>query len=210
VFFYNPILCVAMLGWRAFRNSWRAESMAIAAVLLTGLGTYAKFCSWGGDASWGPRFLLTLLPLAIVPLTWVSWPGRCAARLGFASVIGVSVFVQLLGVFVPIATDYSYQDDPRVAAVEQQLMIACDDDVLIHYMPSFSPIGLHVREWKGWQTSLRWSPYDASSARRSYTVVGALLLGLLVVSIGMLVREMRREDRRLKLRSSHVRQPMIL
>jgi hypothetical protein len=192
VFFYNPMLVVALFGWRQFAAAARVEAVTAGTTVVIGLCMYATFWNWAGDAAWGPRFLVTVLPFAIMPLAWVVWwrPRGlfCAAA---SLLIAASVAVQLLGTFVPIRADYEYKQDRRHLAVERFLQIGDDPDVLLHYIPSFSPLVRHARDWEGARTSLRWFPYDADRRTRSATVVGLLALLLVVVSGGMILSRLR-------------------
>jgi len=70
IFLFSPVLCLSLLGARAF---WRAQPtlsfgiLALTATLLIALRT----AQWWGGVTWGPRFLLPLLPLLILPVAAV-------------------------------------------------------------------------------------------------------------------------------------------
>jgi hypothetical protein len=192
VFFYNPILCLALFGWPGLWRARRAEAATSLAVVGLALVTYSTFWNWAGDASWGPRFLVTVLPFAVLPLAWVPW-ARCgvALRTAVVGIVAVSICVQALGTFVPIRPDYAYKWDRRQHTVERFLAIGRDDNVLIHYLPSYSPLWQHVRNWRGFETSLRWFPYHESGGRAA-TPVGVAAACLLALSAAMLARAARR------------------
>ncbi len=192
VFFYNPILAVALFGWPGFRRARTAEAATAFVIIALGLVTYAKFWNWAGDASWGPRFLVTVLPFATLPIAWAPWASWGMAARGTAlAVAALSFWVQALGVFVPIRPDYAYKWDRQQAAVERSLVIGPDDNVLIHFLPSYSPLWKHLEGFEGLRSSLRWFPY-ALDEGRSATPVGLTLIALLAVSGAMLARSARR------------------
>jgi hypothetical protein len=194
VFFYNPILVVALFGWTRFWRARTAEACVAFGIVLLGLLTYAKFWNWAGDASWGPRFLVTVLPFAMLPLAWVPWSrSRAAGRAAVLAIAALSVSVQMLGAFVPIRPDYAYKWDRQQVAIERALSIGRDDNVLVHFLPSYSPLWKHLKNFQGSRTSLRWFPYAAEGGR-STTPVGLVLVVLLGASSAMLARAARRLD----------------
>jgi len=192
VFFYNPILVVALFGWPGFWRARTAEACTVLAVVTLGLVAYSTFWNWAGDASWGPRFLVTVLPFATLPLAWVPW-SRCrmTARCAILAIAALSISVQALGTFVPIRPDYAYKWDREQVAMERVLSIGRDDNVLVHFLPSYSPLWKHLQGFQGLGTSLRWFPYAAEEGR-SATPVGLALVALLGASGAMLVRTARR------------------
>jgi hypothetical protein len=185
---------VALFGWPAFWRARMAEAWTALALVVLGLLVYSKFWNWAGDASWGPRFLVTVLPFATLPLAWVpwwSWGG--VARRTAVAVAALSLWVQALGVFVPIRPDYAYKWDREQVAVERFLTIGREDNVLVHFLPSYSPLWKHVQGWEGSRTPLRWFPY-AIEEGRSITPVGLMLVALLAASGVMLWRSTRWSD----------------
>lgn len=191
LFFYNPVLILTFFGWRRFFSNAKPEAAVAATVIVIALGTYAKFWNWAGDAAWGPRFLVTVLPFALFPVAWLRWPAGNAARAALVAVVLASAGVQALGVLVPIRQDYAYKHDETHKEVERFLWIGTDHDPLVRYLPSYSPLVRHARALPGGDLSLRWFPYDARKGKRSVTAVGALALLLSLVSGAWLLREVR-------------------
>jgi hypothetical protein len=104
LFWYNPLLFAALAGWPAFyrRIRQRAEALLVAAVVLSNVAFYASWYLWWAGHGWGPRFLVTALPFAILPLAPVL--EAAARRRSIAIALGalavLSVTVQFLGVSV--------------------------------------------------------------------------------------------------------------
>jgi hypothetical protein len=102
IFWYNPILLVALIAWPTLYRRHRAEATLIAAIVLANLAFYAPWYLWWAGHAWGPRFLVTILPFAALSLA----PALEAAlrRRALALVLGalavVSVAVQIPGVAV--------------------------------------------------------------------------------------------------------------
>jgi hypothetical protein len=96
--FFAPQVMLAPFAARAL---WR-RSRRFAIAMLAGMSAWillnAKFYDWGGGWSWGPRYLVPVLPLFFVTVGVAA--GRPALR-GLARVLFVAGFaVNLLGVLV--------------------------------------------------------------------------------------------------------------
>lgn len=90
--------------WR-FSKVYKLEATVIAALFLINMVIYAKWWAWEGAESWGPRFLLPLVPLMFVPLAEIM---KRRALIIIIAILAVAGFtVNLLGVVVDI-TGYDY------------------------------------------------------------------------------------------------------
>ncbi len=107
IFVFTPLLL--LLPWLMgdwFRRS-RAECLAVAVVFLSYLLFYAQFSDWHGHpTALGPRYLMAITPLLLLPLAlWldggVRW--RLAA---FGLLVAVGFFVQFLHVAVSFGYVY--------------------------------------------------------------------------------------------------------
>ncbi|MEE9543758.1 MAG: glycosyltransferase family 39 protein [Thermodesulfobacteriota bacterium] len=89
--------------WR-FSKVFALESIIIAMLFIVNFIIYAKWWAWEGAASWGPRFLLPLVPLAIIPLAELT---KKRAGIIIIAILAIGGFlVNLLGVVVnPVAFD---------------------------------------------------------------------------------------------------------
>ncbi len=97
LFFYAPPVLLALFGAARF---WRTRPLAarLALPLIVGqLWLYARFYSWGGDGSWGPRYLLPLLPLCLVGVGCVLEQGR---RRAFVLLVLLGMLAQVGGVTI--------------------------------------------------------------------------------------------------------------
>jgi len=160
VMWFAPALWLAPIGWRKMRRDpappapregaplgWnstgaaRVASRGIAAAWAVGLYLYARFQHWAGDGSFGPRYLIPLLPLAFLMVALALEGATRARRFAIAVLIAAGLFVQIGGVSIYFgaqmreAGDYPYTlalDDPRFMNES-------------HWNPAFSPIAGH---WK--------------------------------------------------------------
>jgi hypothetical protein len=119
------------------RAAWGVVFAWIAGLLL-----YSRFQHWAGDGSFGPRYLMPLLPLAMIPVAFFLHARAGRGTRALAGLLAVAGFlIQIGGVAVYFgaqmreAGDYPYRlplDDPRFMSES-------------HFNPYFSPIVGHWR-----------------------------------------------------------------
>jgi len=131
-------------GWRARLAAappWARARVGAIAAGLVGLLLYAGFQHWAGDGSFGPRYLIPLLPLAFLVVAGVIDRAGTRARGAIAALGTLGLLVQLGGVGIYFgaqmreAGDYPYTlplDHPRFMSDS-------------HFNPAFSPIVGHWR-----------------------------------------------------------------
>lgn len=104
VLWYCPLLLLSLGGMAAFYRRDRALALAIGGASLLHLLLAGHYYAWYGGDVWGPRLLVPLLPLWLLPLgeqlaAWQS-SGR-ARRFWTATLLTVSLLVTLASVAVP-------------------------------------------------------------------------------------------------------------
>ena len=143
-----PVLVVAALGWRTFLAQQRGLTLLIAALLALRVLFYASWWLWDGGANLGPRLLVPLVPLLILPLAWVSW-SRWRTLLGLP-LLAVSVGIEVLAQLVPYETYYNQVADRLWPAGATHLCDGCGilpiyrgiravKDVM-DFSPAYSPL----------------------------------------------------------------------
>ncbi|MGI8608639.1 MAG: hypothetical protein ACR2MY_05330, partial [Candidatus Dormibacteria bacterium] len=107
VLLFSPALVLAALGARAFLRSHRALGAALIGMIGVHLVFYGLYQEWAGDWAWGPRYLVPLLPLAMLfSLPAISAVDGSVRRRGLVlTVIALGGAVQLLDVLV----DFQHQ-----------------------------------------------------------------------------------------------------
>lgn len=120
----------------AHRAAW-----GVLAAWSVGLLLYGTFEHWAGDGSFGPRYLVPLLPLAFLPVAFALGDASGVRRRAAWALAILGLLVQIGGVFIyfgvqmRVAGDYPYTralGDPRFMSDS-------------HFNPRFTPIVGHWR-----------------------------------------------------------------
>ena len=90
----SPILLGALLGWRRFRRRVPAAAWFCAAIVLMRLVFVATRSDWWGGWAVGPRFLVPIIPFALLPIAAAWDRGTWQLRLGLVLLLVVSIAVQ--------------------------------------------------------------------------------------------------------------------
>jgi hypothetical protein len=142
---FAPIVLLAPAGFASWWRRDRTMAACALAACVTSLFLYAGFEHWAGDGSWGPRYLVSLLPILVFAVATRlgerARPRRRAWWGAVAVLCAAGVFVQIGGVAIYFGAqmretgEYPYQlalDDPRFLADS-------------HWNPRYTPIGAHWR-----------------------------------------------------------------
>lgn len=169
LFLYVPVLGFSLLGWpRLFRKHPR-DAALWAGVVSVYLLLYGKWFMWHGGYAWGPRFLVPVVPLALLGLA--PWLERRHSRLGWA-LFGVTVVLSLavavLGTsvhFALVQEDYLREGLPLFAPET-------------FFDPRYSPL---LRQWR----YLTPAHLDLVWGQAGWGGVGALFLILAALGVSL-------------------------
>jgi hypothetical protein len=142
LFVYAPVALLGLVGlvrlvtrspWEAGLLFWLVASQVVFHGLLA---------IWPGDAGWGPRYLVPIVPFIVVPagavLTWTHGIGARLYWTWFSALFGLGVLVNLGGVLV----------DQRVSFVK--LLNEADGNFSVmdehRWEPGLSPVLIHWQE----------------------------------------------------------------
>jgi hypothetical protein len=144
VMWFAPALWAVPRGWL---DLWRGgaparrAALGIAGAWAVALLLYATFEHWAGDGSFGPRYLVPLLPLAFLAVAVAIERASRAGRRLILALGAAGLLVQIGGVSIHFGAqmrevgDYPYTralNDPRFMSDS-------------HFNPAFSPIVGHWR-----------------------------------------------------------------
>jgi len=122
---YSPVLILGLWGSRWF---WRNQRWVLGAVLSLSaiyIAVYGKWYMWHGGFSWGPRFLVPLMPFLTL-LTGPVWAWWLDSKQGGWNMIGrivvlllliASIGVQWLGILIPFGWVQNWLLFPTAATV---------------------------------------------------------------------------------------------
>lgn len=139
---YSPPIVLALLGARSFYRQHRAEALTCLGIILTHLAFYARLTLWNGDWAWGPRYLLLILPFALLPAAafLAQARGRPLWRATVSLVAVIGVAVQLLGTLVNFGWDRTRIFDEPTTDAAREARIAAR-----FFSPPDSPLVVHAR-----------------------------------------------------------------
>lgn len=177
LFITSPLLLLLFFGLRpAWRRLPRPYFWLVAALCLFYWLFYGSWFAWGGTWGWGPRFLLPILPLLTLfityPLEWAfagAARSRWPARLGIAVLFALSLFVNFLGIVV----DFN----------EYFLRLGRNDDFVFNWRV-FPPLG-HWRILKEGLVDLLWLPRTGAGLSVEWSVLLPPLVLLAIAAVGL-------------------------
>jgi hypothetical protein len=138
--FYAPPVAFGLYHAPRWLGREGARAWLIAGIVAVIVVMNAKFWLWHGDYCWGPRFLVPVVPLLILPAA--AFPPSGWARGAFVALAGAGLVVQILGASL-------YWDHYIRAAVVVRDQLATGGWFehhlsFVHFIPQFSPISGHA------------------------------------------------------------------
>jgi hypothetical protein len=104
LFVYTPVLVMSILAFPWFLKRRKLAAALILLLFALRVAFFAKYWAWEGGATWGPRFLVPLIPLMLVPLAFL--PRNRKIEVATMVLAAVGVAIQLLGQLVPYGLYY--------------------------------------------------------------------------------------------------------
>lgn len=136
-FLYAPVTILSFVAVRRFRERFRAEFVFIVSLSVVMLIFHAKFFSWAADGSWGPRYLLPLIPLLVLPVGILLDQRLC--RKWFIALAVLGGVIQLGGSAVYLGSYLRYIGEFPFTRefTDPEFMYKS------HFVPNFSPVTGH-------------------------------------------------------------------
>jgi len=131
VFLYSPVVAAGLAGlWMMTRSPARRVAWLLLSVSATFLLFYGSLTNWMGGRSYGSRYLVVVVPLAVLGFTWLlaRWP-VLRRRIAFGHTCCLGMLIQLPGVIVDYAK-VSQAIDPPFTTEQRQWAWAASPLVL--------------------------------------------------------------------------------
>jgi hypothetical protein len=155
LFLYSPPLVLGVLAYPSYLRTRRPQALLLGATVLTVMLANAIARHWEGEWAWGPRYLVPIIPLMMLPaMPWLQ--GALARgharlrRLATAGTLGLGVAVQLIGMAMPFweYTEFVSTRFPLAHGYEAEGRLF----PLTTFVPQYSPLIGHV-----WALRLKWA-----------------------------------------------------
>jgi len=167
--FFSPVLLIALPGWLDLWRRQRALVLLSLGALLATLYAYGNNPVWYGGWTWGPRFIIPLLPLLVLPLAGVLSSRLAVVRALALAGAGFSALMQLAAAtsaWEPAASQMDVAHDPGLAWHDLRLWTR-------------SPALFQLTHWRPeWLNLLWWHPM--SDGRVYVDLLLAALLALML------------------------------
>jgi len=136
---YSPPVVLGLAGFVPLARRRGRVAAFLGGVTALYLLAHAAYNHWHGGGAWGPRLILPILPLLILPAAeWLQRPPRRAgARLALAALLAAGVIVQVPAVLVHPARTLQALYDRSGSPTEYTLRLL--------YRPADSPL---VGQWR--------------------------------------------------------------
>jgi len=174
ILLYSPALLVALLGWRRALDRRRAAALMVLAVFVVRWVFVSTRSDWWGGWGIGPRYLLPLVPLLLLPLAELledlpraSRGRRLAVALALFACVAVELHLSLHSIFEHMLS-LTTTGTPQMDYLTRS-----------HWVPSTSPlVGFFslppdVLVWQAWRL-----------AEHGHPGPWRIYLGLLIVGLG--------------------------
>jgi hypothetical protein len=156
LFVYNPLTILGVIGVALIIfgpkvEQDRALGLLVLSLIIPRTLFFAKWHSWWGGSTWGPRFLLpvvALLSLMIVPVLRCSTTAitRTATYVALAVLGGIGAFVSFLSARVPLGEWLAVMGSPELRAqFSIHARTASQQFDALYFQWSTSPIGGYLR-----------------------------------------------------------------
>lgn len=136
-FAYAPLLLVSTAALPRWWRTRRRDLILLAIPVLFTLLVSARWWAWSGDWAWGPRLIVPIIPLALLPaldaLQRKSKPAYALALTGLC--------IQLLGTSIDPGHFLQVTHPATAALAGRQPPDQLRDDLLpVHFIPELNPI----------------------------------------------------------------------
>lgn len=133
VFIFSPILLLAPVYFRPFVSKHPPEAWTILGLTVSYLLFYGRSLAWHGQWCFGPRYLMAMVPLLLLPLaSWLGEAGR-AARFAVLPFATAGVFIEILHVAVNVSYVYYREGYNRLIPSDAYIFVPQICQIVTHW-----------------------------------------------------------------------------
>jgi hypothetical protein len=186
LFWYSPLVILGVLGLRDVARVNRSLALALLGAVVAG-SAYVALNPYWTDETWGPRYLVPVAWILLLPIPF--WAVTRRRRAVLAGVATVAVAVQLVGVIAPYESTvrvYPALLDADFLAKRHGAQAYPYGHDPVRWIPQLSPIAVQGTLVSGWASSAlglgrvtyHWDPYEGRPHGLEVTERIANLLGI--------------------------------
>jgi hypothetical protein len=182
IFLYSPPALLGLFAFRRFYEVRRAEALLFATVGCTYLLFYASQDLWYGGFAWGPRYLLPVVPLLVIPSAYLLETRRAAlvaVALGVAG-LGVNILGTVENVSYVIYAHRTIGAEPW------------DLQKTYLFVPGQSPVATHLQDLLGNRHVDLWLVYVWEQFGTGVVLLTLAVPALLLAAAILLLRDVAR------------------
>jgi 4-amino-4-deoxy-L-arabinose transferase-like glycosyltransferase len=151
-FYYSPVAILSLFSFRSFMKKHCALSWAFLLIIASYFLFLSKNIYWHGDWAWGPRYLLVITPLFVIPIGAILdseiWRSNRLRRMAISFVLTVGITIQLIAISVDFQKYFyhlAYEDKVRFnVALGSGVQTITEPPIEIYFNWRYSPIIMQV------------------------------------------------------------------
>jgi hypothetical protein len=155
LFIYAPITLLGLASIPALANARRREAWLLLGLFAANLLLIAKYRYWGGEGSWGPRYLTLALPCLILPIGSLLETGSVTIRRTFVALSLLGLLVQFGGVSIYYGTYYRVVGEYPYRPPLHDPLAMYKTRYLPGYSPALGQLRMAKQNWQGFLSGRR-------------------------------------------------------
>jgi hypothetical protein len=133
VIIFSPILLLAPVYFLPFVKKHLAETCAILGLTISYALFYGRSQAWHGQWCFGPRYLMAMIPLLLLPLgSWLSIAGR-TVWLAVVPLAIVGVFIEILHIAVNVSYVYYREGYDKLIPADSYIFVPQICQIVTHW-----------------------------------------------------------------------------
>ncbi len=138
IFLFSPLLLLAFVYFRPFARRYFPETILIFALTASYTLFYGRSMTWHGQWCFGPRYLVALVPLLMLPFAlWLGGLDQCGARrvawFAILPLAALGAFIEVLHVAINVSYVIYREGYPRLNPQDAYIFIPQISQIVTHW-----------------------------------------------------------------------------